>query len=102
MSKFLNRILGISVEIQNHLFLYFTDTLAAVVLQAKRNGRWDMGILGGSRDLENCPVVCQMLHIACPKPEFQPLFMTLCMHKGGRTKIVDSTPVQELNNLTPY
>ena len=46
MSKFLNRILGLEVTMQNFLFKYFTDTLAAVILQAKRNGRWDLGILG--------------------------------------------------------
>ena len=46
MSKFLNRILGIEVELQNQLFKYFTDTLATIVLQAKHNGRWDMGIVG--------------------------------------------------------
>ena len=46
ISKFLNRILGIPVEQQNALFQYFTDTLAAVILQAKRNGRFDLGILG--------------------------------------------------------
>ena len=46
MSKFLNRLLGVRVAVQNALFRYFTDTLTAVCLQAKRNGRWDMGILG--------------------------------------------------------
>ncbi len=46
ISKFLNRILGIEVEVQNQLFKYFTDTLTAIILQAKRHGRWDMGILG--------------------------------------------------------
>lgn len=45
MSKFLNRILGMPVELQNRLFRYFTDTLAAVVTQAKRTGRFDLGIL---------------------------------------------------------
>ncbi|XP_045521844.1 protein strawberry notch isoform X1 [Pieris brassicae] len=45
MSKFLNRILGMPVELQNRLFKYFTDTLAAVMEQAKRSGRFDMGIL---------------------------------------------------------
>lgn len=33
MSKFLNRILGMPVELQNRLFKYFTDTLAAVMEQ---------------------------------------------------------------------
>ena len=46
MSRFLNRILGIEVELQNRLFGYFMDTLAAVIQQAKNSGRWDEGILG--------------------------------------------------------
>ncbi|XP_048257118.1 protein strawberry notch homolog 1-like [Haliotis rufescens] len=45
ISKYLNRILGMEVELQNSLFKYFTDTLTAIILEAKRNGRWDMGIL---------------------------------------------------------
>ncbi|CAB3359035.1 Hypothetical predicted protein [Cloeon dipterum] len=45
MSKFLNRILGMPVELQNRLFKYFADTLAAIVQQAKKTGRYDLGIL---------------------------------------------------------
>ena len=45
ISKFLNRILGMPVDLQNRLFKYFTDTLAAIVMQAKRSGRFDLGIL---------------------------------------------------------
>ncbi|XP_045467841.1 protein strawberry notch isoform X1 [Harmonia axyridis] len=45
MSKFLNRILGMPVELQNRLFKYFTDTLSAIIIQAKRSGRFDLGIL---------------------------------------------------------
>ncbi|XP_068623417.1 protein strawberry notch-like isoform X2 [Battus philenor] len=45
MSKFLNRILGMPVDLQNRIFKYFTDTLAAVMEQAKRSGRFDLGIL---------------------------------------------------------
>ncbi|XP_067635991.1 protein strawberry notch [Eurosta solidaginis] len=45
ISKFLNRILGMPVELQNRLFKYFTDTLAAIINQAKRGGRFDLGIL---------------------------------------------------------
>lgn len=44
ISKFLNRILGIPVQIQNYLFQYFTDTLAATISEAKRLGRYDYGI----------------------------------------------------------
>merc|ERR1712079_313519 len=33
------------VEKQNLLFKYFSDTLAAIIQQAKRSGRYDQGIL---------------------------------------------------------
>ncbi|XP_065201185.1 protein strawberry notch isoform X3 [Planococcus citri] len=45
MSKFLNRILGMPVDLQNRLFKYFTDTLQAIITQAKKSGRFDLGIL---------------------------------------------------------
>ena len=41
MSKFLNRILGMKVEKQNLLFKYFSDTLNAIISQAKRSGKYD-------------------------------------------------------------
>lgn len=50
MSKFLNRILGMPVDLQNRLFQYFTDTLQAIISQAKKTGRFDLGIL----DLGTC------------------------------------------------
>ena len=46
MSKFLNRILGLEVELQNAIFQYFSDTLDAVIKQAKKLGRYDLGIMG--------------------------------------------------------
>ena len=46
MSRFLNRILGVEVELQNRLFAYLMKTLSLVIQQAKRSGRWDEGILG--------------------------------------------------------
>ena len=49
ISRFLNRILGIEVELQNRLFAYFVKTLSVVVQQAKRSGRWDEGILGKTK-----------------------------------------------------
>jgi hypothetical protein len=45
MSKFLNRILGMPVRLQNLLFEYFTSTLSDIVSQAKKTGRFDLGIL---------------------------------------------------------
>ncbi|VDO93835.1 unnamed protein product [Soboliphyme baturini] len=43
--KFLNRILGLPVKTQNCLFQYFSDTLKEIIEQAKRDGRYDLGIL---------------------------------------------------------
>lgn len=33
------------VDLQNRLFHYFTETLAAIVMAAKKSGRYDRGIL---------------------------------------------------------
>ena len=48
MSRFLNRILGIRVTMQNLLFRFFSDVLNAVIVNARRSGSWDLGILGKS------------------------------------------------------
>uniref|UniRef100_A0A3Q3WQI6 Protein strawberry notch homolog 1 n=1 Tax=Mola mola TaxID=94237 RepID=A0A3Q3WQI6_MOLML len=60
IGKFLNRILGMAVQQQNALFQYFSDTLTAVIQEAKRNGRYDMGILDlGSGDEKVKKVDCK-------------------------------------------
>ena len=46
VSRFLNRILGLSVGSQNALFTYFMETMNTIIKEAKRSGRWDEGILG--------------------------------------------------------
>lgn len=51
INRFLNRLLGCPVLLQNAIFQFFSDVMAAVILEAKRNGRWDLGILDlGSND----------------------------------------------------
>ncbi|CAJ0941779.1 unnamed protein product, partial [Mesorhabditis belari] len=45
MSKFLNRLLGIPVHAQSALFQYFSNILAELISQAKRDGTFDMGIM---------------------------------------------------------
>ncbi|XP_065831305.1 protein strawberry notch homolog 1-like isoform X2 [Oscarella lobularis] len=50
ISRFLNRILGVEVNLQNTLFAYFVETLNTVIAQAKKAKAWDEGILDvGSR-----------------------------------------------------
>lgn len=53
MTKFLNRILGMPVDLQNRLFKYFTDTLHAIISSAKKAGRFDLGILDLGTSDEN-------------------------------------------------
>ncbi|KAI6658072.1 hypothetical protein LOD99_15785 [Oopsacas minuta] len=45
VSKFLNRLLGIEVQLQNTIFQWFLDTFDFLVKQAKRLGNWDNGIV---------------------------------------------------------
>jgi len=44
--KFMNRILGMEVEKQNAVFAFFTDTLNAIIAEAKKMGEYDRGIMG--------------------------------------------------------
>ena len=52
MSRFLNRILGIHVHMQNLLFRFFSDVLNAVIVDARRSGSWDLGILGRRESIQ--------------------------------------------------
>uniref|UniRef100_A0A7N6A819 Protein strawberry notch homolog 2 n=1 Tax=Anabas testudineus TaxID=64144 RepID=A0A7N6A819_ANATE len=46
ITKFLNRILGLEVHKQNCLFQYFTDNFDYLIEKDKKEGKYDMGILG--------------------------------------------------------
>uniref|UniRef100_A0AAQ4QES5 Protein strawberry notch homolog 2 n=1 Tax=Gasterosteus aculeatus aculeatus TaxID=481459 RepID=A0AAQ4QES5_GASAC len=50
ITKFLNRILGLEVHKQNFLFQYFTDNFDYLIEKDKKEGKYDMGILGTSVD----------------------------------------------------
>lgn len=41
------------VDLQNRLFKYFTDTLQAIIADAKKTGRFDLGILDLGASGEN-------------------------------------------------
>lgn len=45
VEKFLNRILGMKVDLQNCLFDYFTEIMEAYINHAKRSGKFDQGIM---------------------------------------------------------
>ena len=45
MPRFLNRLLGLPVDLQNSVFSYFADTLHAIIAIAKRSGKYDGGIM---------------------------------------------------------
>lgn len=44
--RFLNRSLGVPVRLQNLLFKYFSDTLQATILKAKKENLFDPGLMG--------------------------------------------------------
>lgn len=46
MSRFLNRILGMPVRLQNAVFDHFVNTLDDIIQREKDAGKFDMGILG--------------------------------------------------------
>lgn len=46
ITKFLNRILGLEVHKQNSLFQYFSDNFDYLIEKDKKEGKYDMGILG--------------------------------------------------------
>ncbi|KAL7053455.1 hypothetical protein AAHC03_027120 [Spirometra sp. Aus1] len=57
MSKFLNRLLGMRVHVQNALFRYFSDTLEELVRRAKRDNRLDLGIMDLGTTGQNLEIV---------------------------------------------
>ena len=44
ISKFLNRILGLPVDLQNRLFHYFSDTMAATIAEAMKCDSYEFGV----------------------------------------------------------
>jgi len=46
VSRFLNRILGLPVKLQNDIFNHFSKIVSAMVVVSKKLGRYDLGILG--------------------------------------------------------
>jgi len=50
ITKFLNRILGLEVDKQNMLFQYFSDTFDYLIEKDKKEGKYDMGILGKEKE----------------------------------------------------
>ena len=60
VTKFLNRILGLSVEMQNLIFSYFFESMKSLISRAKRDGRYCEGVVdvrGRSIKLLREPVV---------------------------------------------
>ena len=95
MSRFLNRILGFPVQLQNQLFSYFSDTLAAVVQQAKRAGRWDGGILDFGSSGEDVSIIDTELYIG--DPAYNTATTQLLTVRGGATNSRDEiiTPLSK-------
>uniref|UniRef100_A0A7N8XVM7 Protein strawberry notch homolog 2 n=1 Tax=Mastacembelus armatus TaxID=205130 RepID=A0A7N8XVM7_9TELE len=69
ITKFLNRILGLEVHKQNYLFQYFTDNFDYLIEKDKKEGKYDMGILGTRHNLNyshrNTVSLCAWIKMCC-------------------------------------
>lgn len=64
ITKFLNRILGLEVHQQNFLFQYFTNNFEYLIDKDKKEGKYDMGILGKQPILHTMVVsVCSFKYL---------------------------------------
>lgn len=77
ITKFLNRILGLEVYKQNSLFQYFSDNFDYLIEKDKKEGKYDMGILGkpscnvlfnavpSFKELLDCNTLCPIPVLFC-------------------------------------
>ena len=58
VSKFLNRLLGMSIACQQGLFHYFSETLDDIMTEARANGTLEEGVMdvGNANDKVRYPV----------------------------------------------
>lgn len=62
ITKFLNRILGLEVHQQNFLFQYFIQNFEYLIEKDKKEGKYDMGILGKQMILYTQTVAYTCVH----------------------------------------
>ena len=96
IGKFLNRILGMAVQQQNSLFQYFADTLTAVISNAKKNGRYDMGILG---KLVSLQLLCALVHLCSQENQPCSVFWFFSIDLGSGDEKVRKVNMKKF--LTP-
>lgn len=60
ITRFLNRVLGMRVKVQNGLFEYFAETMDCYVAYAKRIGKFDQGIMDLNEDFGKMQVLESM------------------------------------------
>lgn len=99
ITKFLNRILGLEVDKQNMLFQYFSDTFDYLIEKDKKEGKYDMGILGKE---ERGDQTSYTAPLRFPAPPCADHWLFLCPHHLLRCWRVPAphstdpeTPVQE-------
>lgn len=78
ITKFLNRILGLEVDKQNMLFQYFSDTFDYLIEKDKKEGKYDMGILGKE---ERGDQTSYTAPLRFPAPPCADHWLFLCPHR---------------------
>uniref|UniRef100_A0A8C3PZE6 Protein strawberry notch homolog 2 n=1 Tax=Chrysolophus pictus TaxID=9089 RepID=A0A8C3PZE6_CHRPC len=77
ITKFLNRILGLEVDKQNMLFQYFSDTFDYLIEKDKKEGKYDMGILGKKKRSDQTSFTAPLRF---PAPPHADHWLLLCPH----------------------
>lgn len=94
--RFLNRSLGVPVDLQNHLFKYFSDTLHATILKAKKESKFDPGLMGRRQHTEPfCDIfVCIKLLICVSLLIYQMLVNQNGSKESARNDSIADMPLE--------
>ena len=82
LSRFLNRLLGVDVQMQSDLFSYFSETFDARIQVAKTSGAWDDGVVSlKSESLKVAPGFPSRIH-TCPVSGAETHVLELDLDRG--------------------
>ncbi len=80
--SFLNRLLGVEVDLQFQLFTYFSDTFDARIAVAKSSGKWDDGVVSlKAESITACDGFPSRIH-SCPSSGAETHVLKLALDRG--------------------
>ena len=86
VARFMNRLLGVDVKLQNAVFSFFGEILKLTIQDARRSGQWDSGILDLSPGRNNAHLVDERSflsqHVANELQDFNVSLYTVMIDRG--------------------